>query len=162
MPCQEARGEKGGGVRGTAGQRGFLLVEILIALVVASVGLLAIARLQVRLEAEAAYVRHHAEALRIARGRLDRLRFSARRPATSRLGSGRRTIGPPDSGSDEERPGLERRYRCRWRVEERPGRLRAIEVEVGWNEPPAVGGQATLVLRTLVMALPIHRPMSPP
>ena len=153
----------GDGAAGTRSPReagdaaGFLLVEVLVALVIASLAVMAIGRLLLRLEADAALVRHEATARRIAENRLALLRSTARRPATLRLLSGQRTLGPPGSGSDEERPGLERRYRCRWRVSRRGPDLAGLVVEVDWSERAA--DRRSLTLSTLVDTLPVHRPL---
>lgn len=141
-------------------EAGFLLVEVLVAIVIAGWAILTITHLWVRLEVAAAAVRHQATALRIAEDRLEGLRLRARRPATRPSTSGRWVLGPPGSGSDEERPGLERRYRSRWRVTRRRPPLQALEVEVDWNEWPGPDGHRNIVLKTLVDALPVHRPLN--
>ena len=145
--------------RGAHGAAGFLLVEVLVALVIASLAVMAIGRLLLRLEADAAFVRHRATAQRIAEDRLAALRSTARRPATLPLLSGQRTLGPPGSGSDEERPGLERRYRSRWHVVRRAPDLVGLAVEVDWDE--RADGRRSFILRTLVDTLPVHRPLGP-
>ncbi len=145
--------------QGVDPEAGLLLVEVLVALVIASLAVMAIGRLLLRLEADAAFVSHQATARRIAENRLETLRLAARRPATRPLVSGQRTLGPPGSGSDEERPGLERRYRCRWRVARRGPVLADLEVGVDWDEGRPPDGHRSLTLRTLVDTLPIHHPI---
>lgn len=144
-------------------EAGFLLIEILVATAILALALLAIGRLQFRIEAEAAALRHETTAWRIAEDRLAELRYAAADVGLRPLSGGLKTFGPPGSGSDEEWLGLERRYSCRWQIERRSTELYGLRVEVDWSEGAVAekGALPAIVLEMLVDVLPVYRPVDP-
>lgn len=124
-------------------QRGFTLIEALIAFLVLSVGVLALLRLQPELRQHTEFARQRGEAVRLAQQELEALRGFATRAEFDAIAERAVTIEPDGLGSP--RYALQRRVDAgAW-----PG-AKAVEVTVSW--PDRQGAPQQVVLATLVAA----------
>ncbi len=137
--------------------RGFTLIEALVALVLLSIGAIALMTLQVRLRIAADEARHHDQALRLARNELERWRWQPDAPspgltwegpdlafsiaggaALSVDALGRADGDTPDAGS-VILPLRPVRLRVQWT--DRTGRLQSVTLEslLPLNDPALPG-----------------------
>jgi len=125
--------------------RGFTLVEALIALVVLSFGLLAIAQFQSKLVSESAYNKARAEAVALAQQKLDDLRNYATQPGLvanlEAAATPTETDVFPDDVTNgdypttaESIPGKNADFTRQWNVSG-TGDVKSVVVTVDWNDP---------------------------
>ena len=115
-------------------QGGFTLIEVLVAFLVMTLGLLAVIRLQPALRQHAELARQHSEATRLAQQDVERLRgfvqinMAGSAPAYEAIGSAAYAIEPDALGSP--------RYAVERRVDAAAiPNARAIDVAVRWTRP---------------------------
>lgn len=123
-------------------QRGFALVEALVALLILTVGILALAHMQAHLSRHSAHAREQAQAITLAQELVERWRAGAER-RTPTAGSGFATIA---SGQDRVDGGAAA-YARRWEVDDVAG-AKAVVVQLQW--PDRAGRDQLVQLRTLI------------
>ncbi len=142
-------------------QRGFLLLEVLLAAGLLVMALLALAGLLLRVEADAARVRHYQQARHFAAECLARQQYRISRSGRRLLPSGSWLIGPDLRAGEERREGLQRRYRCDWRVSRRAADVYRLLIEVSWQEA-ADGPRDRFRLQTQVSSRPYYEMVGQP
>lgn len=144
--------------------RGFTLIEVLIALAVISVGMLALAGLHLALARHADLARQRTEATHLAQSTLEELRAFQQVQATPGVGS----YAAMASGQDDPALASNTRYQRRWTVGGvADDRERLVEVRVDWTDRS--GEAAAVHLLSLIarsdpadsgrLALPPARPL---
>lgn len=124
-------------------ERGFTLVEVLVALLVLSVGLLALAGFQAMLSRHADLARQRTEASQLAQSKLDEMR------GFSHIDGGSPAYGDIASGFDAPTISSNATYRREWRVEalaDQP--FRRIGLQVQWTDRS--GETASVALAALI------------
>lgn len=140
-------------------QRGMLLVEVVITLFTIMFALLALGRIQADIVNGAATARHRDRALELALARLEEMRFvSLGAPGRSAAaGSGAERMGPPGSGANLERAGLERIYDVRWAQYPLGPWRDGLRVEVHWIE--AGEKELSVEIETRLCRIPRYAPL---
>lgn len=124
-------------------QRGFTLIESLLAFVVLGIGLLALLRVQPELRAHAEVARQRGEAVRLAQQEIEGLRGFASLAGHAAIGAHAHTVEPDGLGSP--------RYAVERRVDAGSWpRMRAIDVTVAWTDRR--GDAQRVALSTIVSA----------
>ncbi len=115
-------------------EKGFLLLEVLLAGSLLVMAMLAIGGLLLRLESEAGGVKHYQLARYFASECLAQRQYLLSIQGQQSLAAGSWVIGPGSRAGEEQRPGLERRYRCDWQIKRRAADTYQLVVEVSWQE----------------------------
>lgn len=118
-------------------ERGFSLLEVLIALSILAVGLLAMAAVQIQALKFGRVGRHTSDAALVARNEMEELqRVDWDDPMVAPTGG---WTAPTTENQEVEGPGgteVEQSYQLRRRVVEVvAGDVKSIDVQVNWNEP---------------------------
>ena len=118
-------------------QRGFTLIESLLAFAVLTLGLLALLRVQPELRAHAEGARQRSDAVRLAQQQIEGLRGFATLAGYAAIGPHAHTVEPDGLGSP--------RYAVERRVDASSWpQLRAVDVIVSWTDRRGEAQQVTL------------------